>query len=126
MTFGLPQKLGFSTRTCWINNLLGQDDNTPYVFIAYTTAQFHISSRPRDLTILLGLAFTATHIYRDSIKDPHQKPGAFWIAHSCTPHDKYVDSNGVERIIDMKTPEGKLEQELLVNSDVNLAILLFP
>ncbi|KAJ4025850.1 hypothetical protein NW761_014303 [Fusarium oxysporum] len=97
---------------------LAPDDNTPYVFVAYTTAQFNIREGTNDYEMLMALALTATEEYIKSIQGAHHhKPRAIWMAHSCTPIDKYLADDGTECWIDANTPQGKVLQEKLMNDD---------
>ncbi|KAH7120254.1 hypothetical protein B0J13DRAFT_567684 [Dactylonectria estremocensis] len=93
------------------------EDNTPYVVVAYTTAQFEIREGTDDYGMLMALALTATGEYINSIPDAHHKPRAIWMAHSCTPIDRYLDDDGTERWIDANTPEGRIHQEKVMNDD---------
>ncbi|RKK87872.1 hypothetical protein BFJ68_g17001 [Fusarium oxysporum] len=96
---------------------LAPDDNTPYVFVAYTTAQFNIHEGTNDYEMLMALALTATGEYIKSIQGAHHAPRAIWMAHSCTPIDKYLADDGTECWIDASTPQGRVLQEKLMNDD---------
>jgi len=69
---------------------------------------------------LLALALKATVRYADSIQDPAKKPRAFWLAHCCTPNNKYLDVNGQVKVIDQNTPNWEGLQDRLSNQDVRL------
>ncbi|KAM5363631.1 hypothetical protein ACJZ2D_011915 [Fusarium nematophilum] len=93
------------------------DDNTPYVVVAYTTAQFDIREGTDDYEMLMALALTATGEYIESIQGAQRKPRAIWMAHSCIPIDRYLADDGTERWIDAQTPEGRIRQEKMMNDD---------
>ncbi|KAH6986909.1 hypothetical protein EDB80DRAFT_817542 [Ilyonectria destructans] len=102
-------------RLCHLN-FEEQVDDEGYL-VAYTTAQFEIREGTDDYAMLMALALTATGEYIKSIRDPHHKPRAIWMAHSCTPIDKYLADDGTERWIDANTPEGRIRQEKIMNDD---------
>jgi hypothetical protein len=68
--------------------------------------------------MLMALALTATGEYIKSMQGAHHTPRAIWMAHSCTPIDKYLADDGTECWIDANTPKGRILQEKIMNDDV--------
>ena len=94
--------------------------------MAYTTAQFDIREGTEDYSILMALALAATGEYIQSVQDLHDKPRAIWMAHSCTPIDRYVTDDGTESWVDANTPEGRIIQEKIMNNDVRARLHTWP
>ena len=97
-------------------------DDVPYVFIAYTTDHFNCtppagSKKSPDLVTLTTLAVKVTeHLRKSALKSGKRAPEAFWLAHQCTPHNRYANDEGIEIPI---APEDKALIQKLKNEDVS-------
>lgn len=103
------------------------DQDVSYVFIAYTTEHFNCAPgrgnvASADLKTLSALALMVTRQCKKKAEERKERaPDAFWLAHLCTPHDRFADDDGNETMID-QTNEHLVQK--LKNEDVRVALSL--
>lgn len=118
LCFLQPDGVGFELRP------VKAGEDVSYVFIAYTTEHFDCAplrgnKASSDLKTLTALALMATRQYKKAAEDRKERaPDAFWLAHLCTPHNRFADDHGKETVIDRKN--AYLAQKLR-NEDVSYA-----